>query len=473
MNPDPSPTKMSALLLTALVALPSSCATMESDRYRSLSVDLANETPPSKERADVDEARDEPFANVAALDRSELVREVLARNPSLRAAREAWRASLAEVRQASALDDPMLAYSIAPLSIPFVQNEAPFGQELMVSQMLPFPGRRDREGERALADAEMARADHRMARLELAMTAAMLHAEYVQNARMREVNDEFEQLVDAMRTSAEAQFSAGRGSLQDPLQAEVELARLAQDKARLASERAVLVARMNALLHRAPRAPLPAPPAASESEGTSVAAVAEERVDEIDKLTIAARPEILAARARIEGARAQVGASELRYFPDVSVNASYNSMWDHPQHQWMVGAGVNLPIFGARDAVAEGAASRLRVAEAEYERAVADVRADVEAARQRAVEARQLLKLTRERLLPAARGRATAARAAVESGSGAFFVLIEAEKELRDARLSEQLAISELERRLAELDVAVGRIPGEPSTTMSEEGERQ
>ena len=48
------------------------------------------------------------FANADELERRALVEAVLARNPSVDAAREGLRAKLAEIPQATALDDPMV-----------------------------------------------------------------------------------------------------------------------------------------------------------------------------------------------------------------------------------------------------------------------------------------------------------------------------------------------------------------------------
>src|SRR5688500_15958691 len=62
-------------------------------------------------------ASDDLFAGQATLDRRALVAAVLARNPSIDAARWAWRASLSRYPQETALEDPMLEYSLAPASV--------------------------------------------------------------------------------------------------------------------------------------------------------------------------------------------------------------------------------------------------------------------------------------------------------------------------------------------------------------------
>ncbi|HET9990540.1 MAG TPA: TolC family protein, partial [Kofleriaceae bacterium] len=121
-----------------------------------------------------------PEASVAFgdhLDRGVLVRAVLARNPSVAAMRQAWHAALADVRRAGTLDDPMVTYEVAPLSI--AGTSAPFGQRVQVSQKLPWPGKRALDGDAAVAEAEVAHDDLHATTLELAALASNLYDDYV------------------------------------------------------------------------------------------------------------------------------------------------------------------------------------------------------------------------------------------------------------------------------------------------------
>jgi hypothetical protein len=52
------------------------------------------------------------------------------------------------------------------------------------------------------------------------------------------------------------------------------------------------------------------------------------------------------------------------------------------------------------------------------------------------------------------------ARAALESGGGTFLSLINAETALREVELKQHVAAADVGRRLAELERAVGRLPG-------------
>ena len=75
-------------------------------------------------------------------------------------------------------------------------------------------------------------------------------------------------------------------------------------------------------------------------------------------------------------------------------------------------------------------------------------------------ESEHVLSLHRERLLPIARKQVEAARAAFVASQSPFVAVIDAERNLRKAELDFATALADAERRRAELDRALGRIPG-------------
>ena len=387
------------------------------------------------------------------LDRQSLVRAVLARNPSIEAARASWRAALARYPQETAIDDPMLSYSFAPLSI---AGDASFGQVIQLSQNLPFPGKRGLRGDVALAEAEAAKGDLETTRLHLALMASKLFDDYYVVARALEINAEHGRLLSDLKKSAEAQYTAGRASQQDPLQAENEIAHLQHEGVVLESERDVVVAQLNGLLHRAPHLPLPPPPAELPTAESPEASVAS-----LEKRALERRPEVEVERARIRAAEARIASAEREYFPDFGLMASYNSMWAMPEHQWMLGASVEIPIQRSRRAAAvDEAEAHLAAARSALARRADEVRVEVASARRRVLEARHVVRLHRDRLLPVARAQVEAARAGFIAGTNDFSTLVQAEKNLRSVELRHRMAQAELFRRLADLSRAIGVPPG-------------
>ncbi|MFP2963063.1 TolC family protein, partial [Myxococcus sp. 1LA] len=235
-----------AVLATgAAVWLGPGAAGASEQRYQSQLEAVARQAPDAK--------APEPFTQAPVLERAELVRQVLLRNPSLEAAREAWRATLERYPRETALEDPMLSYGVAPLSI---TDSARFGQSVELSQQLPFPGKRGLRGEMALAEAEALREDREALRLRLALMASTLFDDLFVVERSLAVTEEHLRLLGQLKKSAEAQYVTGRASQQDPLQAEVELSEVLREQVMFEAERERLRAQLNGLLHRAPQAPL-------------------------------------------------------------------------------------------------------------------------------------------------------------------------------------------------------------------------
>src|SRR5688572_12600656 len=150
-----------ALTLLGLVAA-TACSTASYTRYRTLSDQWQRseaDLPPA-------EAGDDLFESAPFLDRAELIDRVLERNPSLHAARYAWRAALARYPQVTALDDPRFGYSLRPRSID--SDDVDTANDFAVSQAIPFPGKISLRGERAIAEAESAQSDVEVERVKLA-----------------------------------------------------------------------------------------------------------------------------------------------------------------------------------------------------------------------------------------------------------------------------------------------------------------
>lgn len=441
------PTMGAALVTCATVILWSDSAVADERRLQTQSAALTQQAPRPSEA--------DPFSQALVLDRAELVRQVLARSPSLEAARQAWRAALARYPQETALEDPMLSYSVAPLSISGGER---FGQTVELSQQLPFPGKRGLRGEVVLAEAEIMREDMEELRLRLALMASTFFDDLFVVERSLGITDEHLRLLEQLKKSAEAQYVVGRASQQDPLQAEVALSDVLREKVSLESERDLLRAQLNGLLHRPPAAALPPPP-----ENLPVPAEGPRPSELLQEEALRHRPELAGLRARLGGGEATVRLARRGYYPDLRVMGSYNSMWMDTTHQFMAGVSINIPLdLGKRKAAVQEAEAHLQRLRKEEEGLIDNIRVEVEQARTRLVAARRVVELYRERLVPAARDQVAAARAGFESGKNAFQALIEAERNLRTLELRAQMALADVTRRQAELDRATGQIPGLP-----------
>ena len=150
------------------------------------------------------------FEGARSLERQALVRLVLERNPTVRAARYAWRAALARYPQVTALDDPMFGAGVAPRSIG--SNDVDDAPKFDLSQKLPFPGKLRLRGEAALGEAEAASHDYEAVRLRLATMASLLYDDYYVAARSLEINREHVALLEEFQRIAAARCEASPAS---------------------------------------------------------------------------------------------------------------------------------------------------------------------------------------------------------------------------------------------------------------------
>ncbi len=428
------------------------CAHGQRNRYEELESALEES---SKERV-AHPRTEEPLvlSPREPLRRETLVRSVLARNPDIEAARQAWRAALARHPQARSLEDTMASYSLAPLSIR--SDDVRFGQVVRLEQRFPTPGKFRFAGEVALAEAEAQAANYEAVRLTLALMASSLFDEYYRIERLLDLNEEHRQLIEDIRASAMVQYEAGRVSQQDPLQAEVELAHIIHERVMLQSDHDVIVAQINGLLHRHPELSLPPPPRQMEPLEVEVG-----NTENLQNQALQERPELEAAQAELRAAGSEVSLAKRNYSPEIGLMGEYNSMWAQTEHQWMTGVSLNLPlqIRGRKGAVEEAEARVAREA-AELASMKDDVRVEVDQAMRRLLEAHHVVELYQTRLIPAARAQIDAAEFGYETGRNSFQALIDAERSLRTLEIQYEDALASLGQRAAELDRVRGIVPG-------------
>ena len=436
----------------AAVALTvAACASPKPDLYHELRAAAAEHEHPDIHLGEDDGA--DPFDGAEELSREALIEAALLRNLHIEANRQAVLEALAAVPEAVTLDDPMLSYSIAPLS-PF-DRDVRFGQEIMLSQRLPWPGKRRARGEAATARAEASQSDYLVAKLDFALAAARLYDDYPRVTRTLEINEVHLDLLEDAQASARAEFEAGRATLQDPLQAEVEAAHLRHRQLALRGELDELIARINGLLHRRQDHPLP-PPAPRQ-----VPAPIRGSLQRLIAEALETRAELTGREAEMRAEQASLDEARRDYYPDIGVSASYNNMWDHLSHQLMVGLSLNLPVWrGARAAGVDRAQARLERARLLRDHASAEITAEVVASHRRVEEGFHVVHHYRNQIIPASEDRVDAAHAGFLAGELSFYAVIDALRALRTHELEYEEHLATLYQRLAALERAAGRIPG-------------
>jgi cobalt-zinc-cadmium efflux system outer membrane protein len=404
-------------------------------------------------------------AAAPALTVEGLVREVLARNPTLAQMGAAAEVVAARYPQVTSLDDPTFGATIAPAGLGS-QGDGSRGYRIEVSQKFPWCGKLALRGQTARAEAAAAGNEVEDTRLQLIESAKSAFYDYYLVARAAEVNEETLQRLAQFKDDANALYRTPpkdrKVSFQDVVQADVEIGRQRERQLMLARMREVAVARINTLMHLPPDAPLAPPPAEITVDGSSPDGVA------LRAAALARRPDLQALANRIAAERASLGLAHKDYYPDVEVMAAYDGFWTEKPLQPQVGVRINLPVRYARreGAVAE-ARARLAQREAELARQIDRVNFEVQQAVAQVRESERTVRLYEKSILPDADLNVKTARADYKTGQVPAIGVVEAERTRLSLRDRYYEAVADYFRRLAALERAAGGPLAAPTTGVS------
>lgn len=372
---------------------------------------------------------------------------VLEVNPGLAAIEAAAEAAAYRIDPAGSLDDPMLSYAVAPLT-----NGASgsLNQRVDIGQRIPWPGTLAARASAARFEAVAAGRDADSLRLQVIAQAKSAYAEWRFVDSALDVNYATQALLDELIATAETRYAAGRALKQDVLQAEVERADLDNQLLLLLRQQATVQARINALLNRAPDAPLPAAaPISLQSAPPTLEA--------LQPLALAQHPELSRLEAEISASESRVTLAEKAFYPDFQVGVGYNSLWDETDKRPVFGVSINIPFDRSKR---RSELDRARAETRRTKHSLAERRAELLAAlataRAEVVEAQSSVALYQDELVPLAAEYLEAAIADYQSGTGAFLNVITAEQRKLETDLELARARADYVRRLAELELWVG-----------------
>ena len=247
----------------------------------------------------------------------------------------------------SALDDPMISPSLDHL--PFMWGGADVS--LTVEQQIPLSGIRGHRRASALADVDRLRAEVTRASLDVGVQAANAFLMLQEQRRVAAlVNEQIGFARDVVQ-AANARYGGGTSPQADVLRAEVEVARLEAFAKALTGEVRSAEAMLNSSLAREADAPVPnLAPLAFAGPIPAWSDI---------KASLTTRPELIAGRAEVARAEADVLVMRDMYRPMATIRTGpAYTMTDG--RGWMAMVGISLPIWRGklRAGVAEAEAMR-------------------------------------------------------------------------------------------------------------------
>lgn len=396
---------------------------------------------------------DEPAlgANLAAL-----LTHAQQHNPEYAAMRLDAQAAQERVEPAGALPDPRLRTTLQDITRMGTQNPTVLPARTGKTayqwmQDLPWMGKRGLKRDIAQLDAQGALARARGSWSELSARIKATYAQIFLVHRSEQVTQENLDLMARLEQVALSRYASGLSPQQDVIRAQVEQGNLASEQVNLQMEHHHLHARMNALLARDSDLPL-ADPAALRSLPPATQ-LDWSRLREQLHLH---NPQLFAQEAQVAGAEKNRELTRKNRYPDFTVGLT-PTQYGSAIREWELMVEVNIPLQqGTRAAQEREAQALLDAAQARKQAAINQATTELTQALSALDSARQAQALIATRLLPQAELTFQAALAGYETGKVDFATLLDAQRQIRQARLSQLKSEVDANLQLADIERLIG-----------------
>ncbi len=384
----------------------------------------------------------------------ELARE---QNPLIAAASALADASETMERSAGLPPDPVFQIGATNLRLPEFSADMPnsMAPAMMLMQTVPFPGKLSLGRRIAGQSTAIAEADAMETWWEVRAAVAKSFYDVYAADRQLEVMRNTLRLLEDFERVARAMYDAGSGRQSDVLRANVEVARMDSEIARMVAMREVGASRLNALLNRPADTPVPSP------------VLPELPRDTPDALTLRAwaedtRPMLEAGRTGVDRAETRRNLAGKEIWPDFAIGLQYGQRERDTGGTARMGGvlvGINVPIFASARQLRlrDEAAAMQNMAEAQLTDMRAQVDAMIGVLLADLARARTLISLYRQEILPQAKANVESSFSSYRVGSVDFLTLVDAQLILDRYEEEYYELLAEYGSDISELEMTIGR----------------
>ena len=410
------------------------------------------------------QAADSPatgYASTGDQTLAALIADALARNPGIQEAQFHHIAAEQQVRRATALPDPRLAFTHH--AQPPETRVGPQINGITVNQTLPWFGKRVIRGNVAAGQAAALRAGIETQQVDVVADVKRGYYELAYLDRAIGIASEEAELLRHYETLARARYSQGIGLQQAVVKLQAEITRVMNRQHEFRRQRVDVEAKLNALRDR---------PVQTVISAVQLGPRPTLRVDYERLLALGRdrRPELRAARARVASAKDAIGLARRAYWPDLVVGATWGDVAnrrdrvgrtappaENGKDVFSVSVGVSIPIGRSTlRAGVDAASARFAAAQQAYreaatrvEQAIRTTTFDIEALDQQ-------IALVEHALLPQAEQALSTTEDAYSTGTVGVLDLLDSEEVLLDVRLGLARLEADYFRALADMERAVG-----------------
>jgi cobalt-zinc-cadmium efflux system outer membrane protein len=387
------------------------------------------------------------------LSLGEVTRAVLENNPAIKEAEHRWHAAQERVRQANAWDDPRIGGESRVRRFVDVPPNAFMDQALVIEQLIPITGKNLVRGRVAGAEALSIFEEVRRAQLDVIAKSRSAYFRLANAYDQLEINDKnitsLRQIADISRS----RYETGLESAANVLVAETDHSKQLEARKDLERNLSDAQSQLNTLMNRDAFAPLGVPLAANVNHANLWPT-------RLRAITLAQRPEVQMARAKIEMEKSKVQLARRAWIPDPAVSVKGQRYNDASQAVSELDAGLSFTVPwvnpGKYSAGVREARANLAAVEQGFDREQKEALRLLRDQLQKIETFHHHVELFRDKLVPQARQAFEANRLAYESGKASFLDWITSQRNLRDIEATAREHLSDYQVAVAELEAVIG-----------------
>jgi cobalt-zinc-cadmium efflux system outer membrane protein len=405
------------------------------------------------------------------LSLGEVTRLVLENNPAIKQAEHRWRAARERILQAKAWDDPRVAAEWLAHRYVDIPPNAFMDQTLAIEQLIPVTGKNLVRGRAAAAEALSVFEETRRVQLDVIAKARATFFQLANAYDQLEINSKnltsLKQIADISRS----RYETGLESAANVLIAETDYSKLLEARRDLERNLSDAQSQLNTLMNRDAFALLGPPSGAIISEASL-------STSSLHAITLAQRPEVQMARAKIDAEKSKLQLAHRAWIPDPALMVKGQRYNDAAEAVSELDAGVSFTIpwvnpgkyfAGVREARANLAAAEQGLDREQKEalRLLRDQLAKIETFHHH-------VELFQDKLVPQAQQAFEATQLSYESGKTTFLDWITAQRNLRDIEAMGREHLAHYQIAVAELEAVIGaQLYAAPNESGSRRTERK
>ncbi len=394
----------------------------------------------------------------------DFTREALANNPSITSAWRKWNGMHARIVQAKAWDDPRVGADFTAKRFVEMAPNSMADQMFTVEQVIPISGKNLSRGRVAAADALVAFENFRRQQLDVVNKLKAAYFQFLNSQNQLAINGRNLTSLQQIATGIRAKYQTGMETVPEILAAEIEVAKLEQERDDFERIRTEAQTQLNVLMNR----PVTSPIGDLNAENPIALQFSEK---DLTSLLLNFRPEVRIARAGIDVEKARLQLARREWIPDPAININEQRYNGAAQTVSQLGAGVSFSIPwvnpGKYSSAVHEAEENLGAANAELEVVKSESLGLLHDQLERIKTTRHHYELYSGKILPLAQQAFDTIQLNYETGKSSFADWIATQRSLRDVQAATNNMLTDYETAVTELEAIVGvELPAHPSKNL-------